>query len=115
MTPNNNNNNVNINEYSNDENNNINVDEDKNTDITYKENDKAILNEINTEQEQSSLSVSTPSTPSSRWLPARRRPLRGAYHPEASRLGVIAGAAVRIVSPASLARPLPQRRGDGAG
>lgn len=48
-------------------------------------------------------------------LPARRRPLRGAYHPEASRLGVIAGAAVRIVSPASLARPLPQRRGDGAG
>jgi nucleotide-binding universal stress UspA family protein len=31
-------------------------------------------------------------------LPARRRPLRAASHPEASRLGRIAGAEIRIVS-----------------
>jgi hypothetical protein len=33
-------------------------------------------------------------------LPARRRPLRAAGHPEASRLGRIAGAEIRIVAPA---------------
>jgi nucleotide-binding universal stress UspA family protein len=33
-------------------------------------------------------------------LPAHRRPLRGAYHPEAQRLEHLAGAEVRIVAPA---------------
>ena len=33
-------------------------------------------------------------------LPARRRPLRGAYHPEAHRLEHLAGAEIRIVAPA---------------
>jgi nucleotide-binding universal stress UspA family protein len=33
-------------------------------------------------------------------LPARRRPLRAAGHPEASRLGRVAGAEIRIVAPA---------------
>jgi hypothetical protein len=33
-------------------------------------------------------------------LPARRRPLRAAGHPDASRLGRIAGAEIRIVAPA---------------
>jgi hypothetical protein len=33
-------------------------------------------------------------------LPARRRPLRAPSHPEASRLGRIAGAEIRIVAPA---------------
>lgn len=33
-------------------------------------------------------------------LPARRRPLRGAYHPEAHRLEHLAGAEIRIVEPA---------------
>ena len=33
-------------------------------------------------------------------LPARRRPLRAASHPEASRLGQVAGAEIRIVAPA---------------
>ena len=33
-------------------------------------------------------------------LPARRRPLRGTYHPEAQRLEHLAGAEVRIVAPA---------------
>jgi nucleotide-binding universal stress UspA family protein len=33
-------------------------------------------------------------------LPARRRPLRAASHPDASRLGRIAGAEIRIVAPA---------------
>lgn len=33
-------------------------------------------------------------------LPARRRPLRGAYHPLAQRLEHLAGAEVRIVAPA---------------
>jgi nucleotide-binding universal stress UspA family protein len=33
-------------------------------------------------------------------LPARRRPLRGPYHPEAQRLEHIAGAEIRIVAPA---------------
>jgi nucleotide-binding universal stress UspA family protein len=33
-------------------------------------------------------------------LPARRRPLRGAYHPEAHRLQHLAGAEIRIVAPA---------------
>jgi nucleotide-binding universal stress UspA family protein len=34
-------------------------------------------------------------------LPARRRPLRAAYHPAAARLRLIAGAEIRIVGPAS--------------
>ena len=33
-------------------------------------------------------------------LPARRRPLRAAGHPDASRLGRVAGAEIRIVAPA---------------
>ncbi len=33
-------------------------------------------------------------------LPARRRPLRAAYHPEAQRLEHLAGAEIRIVAPA---------------
>lgn len=33
-------------------------------------------------------------------LPARRRPLRAAYHPEAHRLEHLAGAEIRIVAPA---------------
>jgi nucleotide-binding universal stress UspA family protein len=33
-------------------------------------------------------------------LPARRRPLRGAYHPQAHRLEHLAGAEIRIVAPA---------------
>ena len=33
-------------------------------------------------------------------LPARRRPLRGAHHPEAHRLEHLAGAEIRIVAPA---------------
>lgn len=37
-------------------------------------------------------------------LPARRRPLRAAYHPQAKRLGEVAGAEIRIVD----------RRGAGA-
>ena len=38
-------------------------------------------------------------------LPARRRPLRAAYHPQAKRLGQVPGAEIRIVD----------RRGAGAG
>jgi hypothetical protein len=51
-------------------------------------------------------------------LPARRRPLRPAYHPQASRLALIAGAEVQIVEPVSRAREQPprsSRRGAGAG
>ncbi|MGO9495699.1 MAG: universal stress protein [Solirubrobacteraceae bacterium] len=44
-------------------------------------------------------------------LPAHRRPLRrGAYHPEAARLTLSAGAEIRIVGPASRAQPQPQSR-----
>jgi nucleotide-binding universal stress UspA family protein len=49
-------------------------------------------------------------------LPARHRPLRRTpYHPQASRLKLIAGAEIRIVAPAASAQPQPRRHGDGAG
>jgi hypothetical protein len=37
-------------------------------------------------------------------LPARRRPLRAADHPEASRLRSLAGAEIRIVDPRAAPR-----------
>jgi hypothetical protein len=55
-------------------------------------------------------------------LPARRRPLRAAGHPDASRLRRIAGTEIRIVPPAwkpnawePEPRPRSRRHGVGAG
>ncbi len=46
-------------------------------------------------------------------LPARRRPLRAASHPEAPRLKLTAGAEIRIVEPSALERQTRSPRRDG--